>query len=302
MSMFVDVITLSLALFMHAPFGAPRSPLVSQTIANVPIDVPVDWLAAHLRDANVVVVAVGFDRDRAAFDSAHITGSRFLPYEAFAHARNGLITELPPLVTLDSVLESIGVSDRSQVVIYGPPVVSHRLFLTLDVSGLRGRVGILNGGLEGWRAAGRAVTADRTPIKQGDVTLRPVVDAIVDRGWVRANLTNPRFQFVDTRMRRRFDAGHLPGALSTPFPMLIAAGPTRRAASLVSRDSLDAVLAAARVAPTKETVAYCSIGESASVLYFVLRSLGRPVRLYDGSMEEWTSDPTAPLEKARTGR
>ena len=55
---------------------------------------------------------------------------------------------------------------------------------------------------------------------------------------------------------------------------------------------------AAGVEPTKEVIAYCGGGISATVDLFLLYQLGYPnLTLYDGSMGEWASDPSLPIEK-----
>ena len=54
--------------------------------------------------------------------------------------------------------------------------------------------------------------------------------------------------------------------------------------------------------PEGPIVAYCNTGHWAATNWFVLSALlGRPdVRLYDGSMVEWTADARRPLASART--
>jgi thiosulfate/3-mercaptopyruvate sulfurtransferase len=49
----------------------------------------------------------------------------------------------------------------------------------------------------------------------------------------------------------------------------------------------------------KELVVYCFIGQTASVDYLVGRSLGYKVKLYDGSMQEWSRNEKLPMEKTR---
>ena len=50
---------------------------------------------------------------------------------------------------------------------------------------------------------------------------------------------------------------------------------------------------------SEEIIAYCGVGGYASSLWFVLHEvLGyTDVKIYDGSMQEWTADPEAPLVK-----
>jgi rhodanese-related sulfurtransferase len=50
------------------------------------------------------------------------------------------------------------------------------------------------------------------------------------------------------------------------------------------------------VTPNKQVVTYCNSGMQATQSYFTLKYLGYDVRLYDGSMSEWTSKG-APVEK-----
>jgi thiosulfate/3-mercaptopyruvate sulfurtransferase len=50
------------------------------------------------------------------------------------------------------------------------------------------------------------------------------------------------------------------------------------------------------VTPDKRVVTYCNSGMQATQSYFTLKYLGYDVRLYDGSMSEWTSKG-APVEK-----
>jgi len=72
------------------------------------------WLGLRLADPEVVVLQV--DRDAATYRSGHIPGARFVPLDAIVVARDGVPNELPPRERLDSVLEAVGVSTRSQIV------------------------------------------------------------------------------------------------------------------------------------------------------------------------------------------
>jgi thiosulfate/3-mercaptopyruvate sulfurtransferase len=65
------------------------------------------------------------------------------------------------------------------------------------------------------------------------------------------------------------------------------------------REQLAAI---ANVIPKGPVMAYCNTGHWAATDWFVLSvMLGRPnVRLYDGSMVEWTADPHRPVAGSRT--
>ena len=85
-------------------------------------------------------------------------------------------------------------------------------------------------------------------------------------------------------------AGHVPGALSAPFPGNLTAGPLpvfRPADELHERY---AALGAAQRAP----VVYCGSGVTACHDLLALHLAGFEGRLYTGSWSEWSSDPTLP--------
>ena len=50
--------------------------------------------------------------------------------------------------------------------------------------------------------------------------------------------------------------------------------------------------------PDKHVIAYCSTGVRSAALYFTLRLIGDDdVALFSGSYQEWTADPSRPVEK-----
>ena len=59
---------------------------------------------------------------------------------------------------------------------------------------------------------------------------------------------------------------------------------------------------AAQVPAGKPVVSYCNTGHWAATDWFVLHEmLGRPqVRVYDGSMVDWSADAHRPVESSRT--
>jgi len=147
------------ALTAAAPPVSPREPLVVTTA----------WLANHLHDKGLILFHIGDRATRAVYDSVHIPGAQFLaPLSEFSTPRvqGSLVLELPSVATLDSVLESKGISDDSRIVLYYAREYfspTSRAFFTLEYMGLGGRVSILDGGLEAWQAEGRPVSAQTIP-------------------------------------------------------------------------------------------------------------------------------------------
>ena len=78
--------------------------------------------------------------------------------------------------------------------------------------------------------------------------------------------------------------GHIPGALSIPFADMF----DDSTGLLWPADKLAGIFTQAGVKPGDEVVAYCHIGQQATAVLFAARTLGHKVRLYDGSMNDWS--------------
>ena len=117
---------------------------------------------------------------------------------------------------------------------------------------------------------------------------------VVDADFVRAHEDGHGFVLVDARPRVFFDglrgeaaggqgpAGHIHGAIALPASDLLTPE-----FSLKSPEDLAAAFTAAGVGPRDTVVAYCSVGLVANTTLLAAAALGHPVRLYDGSAQEW---------------
>lgn len=255
------------------------------------------WVATRQRQHEVVLIHV--DRSRAGYDSSHAAGARFATPADFTTSRGATLTELPSPDSLAAWIERLGVSNRSEVVLYGDALGAARLFMTLEYLG-HDRVAILDGGAAAWRAAGLPIEAGAPrPAPAGH--FRPVVrpDVVASRDWVNAHLDDPSVGLLDARSAAEYSGeqpeegvsrpGHLPGALLLDWHTLMDGGRFK------SADDLRGLLRTAGLKPGQTAVTYCRVGTRASLLYFALRYLGQPVRLYDGSLNEWSADPELPV-------
>ena len=89
----------------------------------------------------------------------------------------------------------------------------------------------------------------------------------------------------------RIITGHIAGAHSVPSTSV-----TDDQLKVRSAEELAAIFAKAGVQPDDTVIAYCHIGQQATVVLFAARTLGHPVLLYDGSFEDWSRHPNYPVE------
>jgi len=257
--------------------------------------VDVAWLATHLEDPDLVILQMGPD---GSYEEAHVPGARPVPPHAFRMPeRDGLRLELPEPVELEGMLEGVGISDDSRIVLvpsggWVTPVT--RILFTLDAAGFGDRSHLLDGGLEAWTAAGHQVEggapADFAP---GELTLRPA-DRVVSGEWVLENGTADGVALIDARAPAAYDGvesdngmdGHIPGAGSLYWQRLYR---EEADGSVFLRPDaeLRALFDEAGLEPGDLVVGYCHIGQYATAMLLAARHLGYETRLYDGSTDEW---------------
>lgn len=254
-------------------------------------------LNAELGDARLVMLYVGPKEDYAA---GHISGARFMELNDIAAPRvpGALSLELPDEATLKEKLEAYGISDNSRiVVVFGVDWMSPstRVVWTLQAAGLGSQTRLLDGGTRAWKRAGLPLTtSEPTVATPGKLTRAQDRSIVVDYRWVQAHENSPRVKLIDGRapvfyegpgMEGRgghVDAGHIAGARNLPFNSL-----GDDSLRFLPVDELRRRFAAAGVQPGDTVAAYCHIGQQATMVLFSARLLGHPIRLYDGSMNDW---------------
>jgi thiosulfate/3-mercaptopyruvate sulfurtransferase len=168
---------------------------------------------------------------------------------------------------------------------------SSRVLLTLGYAGLSDHAVFLDGGLAAWRKAGLPVTADTVVPVPGHITRHVIPGIIVDYQYVQAHGNAPRARLLDARapasyggpVRQQELAGHIAGAANLPWGTLFGDD-----AKLLPKAELEQKFLAAGVQPGDTVVAYCHVGQYATAVLLAARVLGHPVRLYDGSFQDWS--------------
>ena len=268
---------------------------------KVPILVTPQWLNEHIHDPGLVLIQPSFLK--LVYDQEHIEGARYLwPGWIAPDSPEGAMNAPDPKQAKE-ILESVGISNSSHVVLchaQNDVSVTARMFLTLEYLGLRNRVSFLNGGLEAWKKAGFPVTQTTSLVKRGKFTPR-IDQVIVDKEYVKNHLHSDSVLIVDARMKRFFDGdptgnprdGHITGAKNIPYTDLF----DNQTNLFKSDDQLQAYFSPVDPSKKKELVTYCFIGQTACVVYLAGRLLGYPMKLYDGSMQEWSRIKDLPMEK-----
>jgi thiosulfate/3-mercaptopyruvate sulfurtransferase len=284
------------------------APALAAQAPAIPPLVTTEWLAAELARPGLVVLQLSSADD---FAKGHIPGAVAVDVTRELIAppvEGGLRTELPEPAALEQALRAKGVGEGSRVVlVFDQPNAftrAGRAFFTLEWAGLAGRVAILDGGLPKWTREGRVVAtgAGRAPAATA-LTLRPEPARRATRDEVREAVGRAGTRIVDARDTVFYHdlrdngmprGGHVASAVSLPFSTVTHADGTLR-----PREELAQLVAAAGIGADDRLVTYCHIGVQASWMYFALRVLGRDVRMFDGSFDEWSRDPALPVEGAR---
>jgi thiosulfate/3-mercaptopyruvate sulfurtransferase len=266
---------------------------MAQSTKSAPLLIAPAELSRALDDPNLVVLHVG---PREDYDAGHVAGARFVELRELSTPRRegALALELPDDSTLRDRLESLGIGDRSRVVVaFGDEWVSPatRVVFTLHAAGLGDRTRFLDGGAAAWSRAGLPLVREAPPpAERGRLTTKIDRSLVVDHEFVQRSGRTPGIALLDARApmfyegpgMRDHGAGHVPGAANVPFNSLFD-----DSLRVLSVAELRSRFAAAGVRPGDTVVAYCHIGQQATVVLFAARLLGHPVRLYDGSMDDW---------------
>ncbi len=265
-----------------------------------PFVVGADWLQAKLKTPGISIVDASWylpaqKRDaRAEYDAAHIPGAVFFDVDMVIDPDSDLPHMLPRPNVFAQHVGSMGISADDTIVIYdGPGFFSApRVWWMFRVMGVY-QVYILDGGLDGWKAAGLPVTSE--PTKTAGNVFHANFDAarVASLADMRRIVESHERQIADARPAGRFTgvdpepragmrSGHMPGARSVPASSLSENG------QFLPLDRLREKLEGAGLDLSQPIVTSCGSGVTAAAITLALESLGHTDnKLYDGSWTEW---------------
>jgi len=260
------------------------------------------WLKEHQNDKDLVVLQISFLKFE--YDKEHIPGAQYLwPAWLAPDSPQGSFNAPDPAVA-SKLLEELGISNNSKVVLVhlrGEVSPTARMFLTLEQLGLKDKVFLLNGGFDAWKKEGYPVTTEVVTPKKGKFTAK-ITPLLVDKDYVLTTLKSDAGVVVDARAQRFYDGeptgnprdGHITGAKNIPYQEMVDQATNLYKAADQLATYFDPV-----ASKDKEIVTYCFIGQTASVVYVAGRILGYNMKLYDGSMQEWSRIESLPMEKTQ---
>ena len=245
----------------------------------------------------------GYRSGRPAWEEGHIPGSIHADLlHDLSDQSSPFPFMLPSAHQFSTVMGTLGVGDGTRVVLYDSflNAWAARLWWMLRAFGFE-EAGVLDGGWRAWTREGRPSSIEAAPSPSPTVFVaRPRPGLFVGKEHVLAALDRTETCIVDALGREAFRGerqdysrpGHIPGARNVPF-MEIVDRDTHR---YLPADALRQAFAAVLSAEPEEVITYCGGGIAASSDAFCLSLLGiEDVAVYDGSLTEWTADPSLPL-------
>jgi len=271
----------------------PLNTMKSDTIVSA------SWLSEHLKDGDLIILHISSNIED--YNKGHIPEARFLSPDWLIESTPSARAELPPLNKMTDVLNNIGISDKSRIILYGSGgnlVKVARIFTTLEYAGLFGQVSILDGGIETWIAGGGELSTQTPAIPKTNFVPKVNSDVFVLAEYILMNIGSPDKAIIDTRALQAFSGeigqprtGHIPGALNLSAALFID-----QKGKFLETESLRNIFTSAGLKQDADLTLYCYTGQSACIVYVAARTLGYSVHVYDGSFEEWRSRDDLPLE------
>jgi thiosulfate/3-mercaptopyruvate sulfurtransferase len=258
--------------------------------------VSADWLEEEKNDPDLVILHSG---TAELYDSIHIPGARLILPSEFMVAAGALRNEIPAADTLVEILRDLGVNRDSRIVLYPENqrylTRTARVYLTLDHLGLGEQSFVLNGGLSSWQEEGRALTAEKPVIREGNLETGDLKEVLIKSAALDTLRWSNKIVLIDARSDGEYrgirgsgedlsEGGHIEGAYFLPYQDLLL---DDESAKFKSAPELLELFKKAGMDPEKTTVVYCGSGVRASASYLAARHMGFPALLYDGSYEEW---------------
>ena len=268
--------------------------------------VTAEWAEENLETSGVVFVEV--DEDTSAYDGGHIPGAVRIDWKT--ELQDPVRRDFIDAEQFEELLSAKGIGNDDTVVLYGGNNnwFAAYAYWYFKLYGHRD-VKLLDGGRKKWELDSRELTEEipqRPPTRytagEQDTSIRAFRDEVL-AAIGQQNLVDVRSpdEFAGRLLapahlpqEQSQRAGHIPTAVNVPWSKAANEDGTFK-----SDDELRRLYTEAGVDLSKDTIAYCRIGERSSHTWFALHELlDQPnVKNYDGSWTEYGSLVGVPIEK-----
>jgi thiosulfate/3-mercaptopyruvate sulfurtransferase len=265
-----------------------------------------DWVEAHGSDPGVVLVEV--DEDTSAYDKGHIRNAVKIDWKA--DLQDPVRRDFVDKAGFEALLSERGISNDDTVILYGG---NNNWFAAYAYWYFKlyghDKVRLLDGGRKKWELESRELVTEvpkreKTSYhaQEQDKEIRAFRDEVI-AAIGQDNLVDVRSpdEFTGRLLapahlpqEQAQRGGHIPTAKNVPWSKAAEEDGTFK-----SDDALRTLYGdEAGVDFSKDTIAYCRIGERSAHTWFVLHELlGQPnVKNYDGSWTEYGSLVGVPIE------
>ena len=298
----------------------PVSALAAQTPGPL---VDVGWVKAHIGKPGIVFLDVRgklAGKSKADYLRGHVPGAVWTNYLKDgwrSKDKAGVPGQMSPVPKLEKLIGGLGIDNKTLVVILpggGKALdmgTGTRIYWTFKVLG-HDNVTLLNGGMKAYLKEKNKAKKPVNPLQKGAV--KPVAkkfvaslrkDMIVSKDDVKKVSSSGSMPLIDNRPNNQFLGvnrhrlakrnGTIPGAKNIPENWM-----TMNGGGMFRNKIQLAQLYKAAGVPTKgKQINFCNTGHWASLGWFVSHEImgNKNVKMYDGSMLEWSADKSLPIEQ-----
>ncbi len=220
-SFLLTLLVLALVMAACAPAGALVTPKVSPaTYAHPEVLVDVTWVVDHLEDPAVRLVDVSSKRE--VYEEGLLPGSVFVDWQKdLTDPTNAVRGQVPTQDQAAALWSRLGLRNEDTVVLYDDTnsLFAARAFWVLKYYGHED-VRLLEGGREGWLAAGQQLVSESPQITPSQyLPEEPALEIRAEADYVQTRLGEDATGILDVRSPKEYAGtdvraargGHIPG-------------------------------------------------------------------------------------------
>lgn len=291
---------------------------------KIPLIVSTDWLEQRLGDPDLRIIDATTFMDipadggppsvqsgKDSYDEGHIPGAVYADLlNELSDPESALPFMAPPRDHFIKKMTELGIGDDHYTVIYDQgalvenPVVAaywaSRLAWQMHYEGYE-NIAILDGGLPKWKEENRPLTAVPGNYSPATFTGQRRPELLATKEDVRQAMNDDNVILINSLSPEDFRGesntyprkGHIPSSVNVFFGLHADQQTKEIHDDADLREPFEKIGA---LDPDKKVITYCGGGIAATWNALLLNKLGQKnVAVYDGSMNEWASDPSCPL-------